>query len=84
VRGRGASRRWGMGAGARPPERVAAEARGREAAGLQAHRGRVGEKEGEGEGKRERERERELTSGSKSSDHRLQNLGRHGGERGGR
>jgi hypothetical protein len=40
----------------------------------------------EGEGKRERERERggELTSGSKSGDHRLQNLGHHGErERGG-
>jgi hypothetical protein len=36
-----------------------------------------------GEGKRERERERggELTSGSKSGDHRLQNLGHHHGER---
>jgi hypothetical protein len=36
-----------------------------------------------GEEKRERERERggELTSGSKSGDHRLQNLGHHGGER---
>jgi hypothetical protein len=53
---------------------------------------RAGEKEGEGEGKRERERERErggeLTLGSKSGDHRLQNLGHHrereggGGERG--
>jgi hypothetical protein len=33
----------------------------------------------EGEGKREREREREgeLTSGSKSDDHRFQNLGHH-------
>jgi IS5 family transposase len=44
---------------------------------------RAGEKEGQGEGKRERERERggELTSGSKSGDHRLQNLGHHGGDR---
>jgi hypothetical protein len=32
---------------------------------------------GEGEGKRERERGGELTSGSKSGDHRLQNLGHH-------
>jgi hypothetical protein len=43
---------------------------------------RTGEKEGEGEEERERERERErggeLTSGSKSGDHRLQNLGHHG------
>jgi hypothetical protein len=42
--------------------------------------------EWEGEGKRERERERggELTSGSKSDDHHLQNLGHHGErERGG-
>jgi hypothetical protein len=49
-------------------------------------RGRAGKKKGEGEGKRERERERgeELTSGSKSGDHRLQNLGHHGErERGG-
>ena len=30
---------------------------------------------------RERERGGELTSGSKSGDHRLQNLGHHGGER---
>jgi hypothetical protein len=46
------------------------------------------EEEGEGEGKRERERGGgELTSGSKSDDHRLQNLGHHReremGERGG-
>jgi hypothetical protein len=54
-----------------------------------AHAGEIGgargEEKGEGEGKRERERERErggeLTSGSKSGDHRLQNLGHHGGER---
>jgi hypothetical protein len=48
-------------------------------------KGRAGEKNGEGEGKRERERERErggeLTSGSKSGDQRLQNLGHHHGER---
>jgi hypothetical protein len=50
-------------------------------------KGRAGEKKGEGEGTRERERERErerggeLTSGSKSGDHRLQNLGHHHGER---
>jgi hypothetical protein len=38
------------------------------------------EEERGGEGKRERERERggELTSGSKSGDHNLQNLGHHG------
>jgi hypothetical protein len=42
-------------------------------------RGHAGKKKGEGEGKRERERERggELTSGSKSGDHCLQNLGHH-------
>jgi hypothetical protein len=42
--------------------------------------GRVGKKKGEGKGKRERERERagDLTSGSKSGDHHLQNLGHHG------
>jgi hypothetical protein len=60
-------------------------ARTHEAAGAQGTR--AGEKEGEGEGKRERERERErerggeLTSGSKSGNHRLQNLGHHRGER---
>jgi hypothetical protein len=45
--------------------------------------GRAGKKNGEGEEKRVREREMggELTSGSKSSDHRHQNLGHHGGER---
>jgi hypothetical protein len=40
-----------------------------------------GKKEGEGEGKREKERGGELTSGSKSDDHRLQNLGHNRGER---
>jgi hypothetical protein len=49
--------------------------RGRGTTGAQGTR--AGEKEGEGK----RERERELTSGSKSGDHRLQNLGHHGGER---
>jgi hypothetical protein len=48
--------------------------------------GRARKKKWEGEGKRERERGGELTSGSKSSDHHLQNLGHHGerevGERG--
>jgi hypothetical protein len=43
--------------------------------------GARGKKEGEGEGKRERERGGQLTSGSKSGDHRLQNLGHNGGER---
>jgi hypothetical protein len=44
---------------------------------------RAGKKTGEGEEERERERERGggLTSGSKSGDHRLQNLGHHGVER---
>jgi hypothetical protein len=47
-------------------------------------RGHAWKKKGEGEGKRERERGGELTSGSKSGDHRLQNLGHHGeSERGG-
>jgi hypothetical protein len=41
-----------------------------------------GRRKGSGRGReRERERERELTSGSKSGDHCLQNLGHHGGER---
>jgi hypothetical protein len=44
------------------------------------NRGHAGKKKGEGEEKRERGRG-ELTSGSKSSDHCLQNLGHHGGER---
>jgi hypothetical protein len=70
-RGRGASCRRDAGAGA---------------AGLWARRGRAGNTcRGEGRGvggeERERERERELTSGSKSGDHCLQNLGHHGGER---
>jgi hypothetical protein len=40
----------------------------------------AGERKGRGRGKRQRERERggELTSGSKSGDHRLRNLGHHG------
>jgi hypothetical protein len=63
-------------------------------AGTHARGGRAGSRAGEkkgarneeergGEGKREREGERggELTSGSRSGDHRLQNLGHHGGER---
>jgi hypothetical protein len=37
--------------------------------------------DGVGEGKSERVRGGELTSGSKSGDYRLQNLGHHGGER---
>jgi hypothetical protein len=37
-------------------------------------------RKGKGRG-RERERGGELTSGSKSGNHRLQNLGHHGGER---
>jgi hypothetical protein len=70
--------------GAMPPGRggEAAKTRVQERKKRGACRERVrGEKEGAGEGKRERERE--LTSGSKSSDHCLQNLGHHGGERGG-
>jgi hypothetical protein len=57
---------------------------GAEAAQGCARRGNRGtrrEEKGEGEGKRERERGGELTSGSKSGDHRLQNLGHHRGER---
>jgi hypothetical protein len=72
-RGRGGAARWGKEKGhCRAPG-----GRGRAAPRTwgAARRG------GEGEGKRERERERErggeLTSGSKSDDHRLQNLGHH-------
>jgi hypothetical protein len=61
-------------AGAAPPGSRGYAAGGRGCAGETggAHR----EEKGEGEGKRERERERggELTSGSKSGDHRLQNI----------
>jgi hypothetical protein len=88
----GARTRRGTSAGARPPGR-GREATGRAAARARTRRGAgagaagaagaqgtcAGEKEGEGEGKRERERE--LTSGSKSGDHHLQNLGHHGEER---
>jgi hypothetical protein len=63
----------GHGGAARGPSRRGDARRG--------GRGRAGEKKGEGEGKRERERGGELTSGSKSGDHRLQNLGHHHGER---
>jgi hypothetical protein len=65
--------------GARPPgPRRHQVARGRQG---RAGEGARGKKEGEGEGKRERERGGQLTSGSKSGDHRLQNLGHNGGER---
>jgi hypothetical protein len=70
--------------GARPRARgVGSPGRRGAGAGVAGRVTRAGEKEGEGEGKREmeRERERELTSGSKSGDHRLQNLGHHGEER---
>jgi hypothetical protein len=78
-----------VGRGNEPPRGTDAQgcgragARGRRGAGagVAVRAARVGEKEGEGEGKREMERERELTSGSKSGDHRLQNLGHHGEER---
>jgi hypothetical protein len=89
--------RAGAGLGARGRRRGTGhhrEGRGRGAAGgcrgrvtepargaRQGYRGRAGKKKGEGEGKRERERGGELTSGSKSGDQRLQNLGHHHGER---
>jgi hypothetical protein len=73
-RGCRGARPWGHAASRR---RAGVWARGRW--GRDAQGTRAGEKEGEGEGKRERERE--LTSGSKSGDHHLQNLGHHGGER---
>jgi hypothetical protein len=65
ARGHRGHRRGATGAGARDGERTGAR---REGGGV--------EREGEG---RCRERGRgELTSGSKSGDHRLQNLGHHG------
>jgi hypothetical protein len=48
--------------------------------GARTGRPRGGRRKGRGRG-RERERGGELTSGSKSCDHHLQNLGHHGGER---
>jgi hypothetical protein len=60
------------GAGGEGPPPRACEGAG----GGVAHRGEEGE--GKIEREREREREGELTSGSKSGDHRLQNLGHHG------
>jgi hypothetical protein len=53
------------------------------AGGATGQQGGVGKKKGEGEGERRRGREREgeLTSGSKSGDHRLQNLGHNREER---
>jgi hypothetical protein len=77
ARGWAARRARGRGRGRTPGGRRRGAARA-QGGGWGSH---AGEKEGEGEGKRERERE--LTSGSKSSDHCLQNLGHHGGERGG-
>jgi hypothetical protein len=80
--GRGGREAAGAGRDAGPRGEAAGASR-RQGAGAGARgRGRAGEKEGEGEGKREREREKELTSGSKSGDHHLQNLGHHEGERG--
>jgi hypothetical protein len=65
--------------GARPPgPRRHQVARGRQG---RAGVGARGKKEGEGEGKREREKERGAHLGSKSGDHRLQNLGHNGEER---
>jgi hypothetical protein len=52
--------------------------------GTQGRRKGRGKGEREGEGGRREGRGEELTSRSKSSDHRLQNLGHHGGERDGR
>jgi hypothetical protein len=71
-------RHCAKGAGGEGPPPRACEGAG----GGVAHRGEEGE--GKIEREREREREGELTSGSKSGDHRLQNLGHHGErERGG-
>jgi hypothetical protein len=76
--------------GVRPPGPLGARRGGHTGRqGRAGHQGRAGEgargkKEREGR-RREREREKErggeLTSGSKSSDHRLQNLGHNGEER---
>jgi hypothetical protein len=57
------------------------EPRPRRGVRVGGNKGHAGKKKGEGEEKRERERGGELTSGSKSGDHRLQNLGHHRGER---
>jgi hypothetical protein len=90
TRDAGAWARGHQATGARARRGVGAQGRGRggrRGRGVDGEQGaRDGEKEGEVKGKRERERERggELTSGSKSGDHRLQNLGHHGGERDGR
>jgi hypothetical protein len=54
--------------------KVAWGARREAARGKKTGRGRGREREGEGRGE-------VLSSGSKSGDHRLQNLGHHGGER---
>jgi hypothetical protein len=66
-----------------PPGKRGTGPRGR-ATGQQGARReeeRGGGEGGEGERGRGREREGELTSGSKSGDHRLQNLGHNGEER---
>jgi hypothetical protein len=79
--------RAGEGGWAVPPRgrgRAAGE-QGRAAGGPRPGRGKPGGAQGRRKGRgRRRERGRgrgELTSGSKSGDHRLQNLGHHGGER---
>jgi hypothetical protein len=88
---RGAAACWGPGGGAPPRARGLGEGAAPRARGA-ARRGRArdwageGSRAGEEKGRgKERERERErggkLTSGSKSGDHRLQNLRHHGGER---
>jgi hypothetical protein len=75
---------------ARPGRRGRGGRGARTARGGRGGRGEEEEEEGERERERERERRRrgrgrgELTSGSKSGDHHLQNLGHHGEERDGR
>jgi hypothetical protein len=82
------------GSGGAPPRPRREHARGprgerRQGATRDAHQGATGEPGGTPtgghaggrRGGEEREKDRELTSGSKSGDHRHQNLGHHGGER---
>jgi hypothetical protein len=89
---RGRVPRWGGGAGESPGEREqgrGAQASHQGSGGRGPRRcatghvgGAHGRREGRGKGERERrERGGDLTSGSKSGDHRLQNLGYNGEER---
>jgi hypothetical protein len=81
--GRARDTRQGATRGAPPGGHTGRALEGRGGATRDARRGPRGEGGEEGEEKRERDRERgwELTSGTKSGDLRLQNLGHHGGER---